>query len=41
LLQPGGDRPPVSPAVSLATLKPADTMLTLLARVAPRPVAAA
>ena len=31
----------VSPAVTLATLKPADTMLTLLARVAPRPVAAA
>jgi hypothetical protein len=41
MLQPGGDRPPVSPAVTLATLKPADTMLTLLARVAPRPVAAA
>jgi hypothetical protein len=31
----------VTPAVTLATLKPADTMLTLMARVAPRPVAAA
>jgi hypothetical protein len=31
----------VSPAVTLATLKPTDTALTLLARVAPRPVAAA
>jgi hypothetical protein len=35
------ERPNVSPAVTLATLKPGDTPLTLLARVAPRPVAAA
>jgi GGDEF domain-containing protein len=35
------ERGPVSAAVTLATLKPADTMLTLMARVAPRPVAAA
>ena len=41
MLQPGRDRPHVSPAVTLATLKPSDTMLTLVARVAPRPVAAA
>ena len=34
-------QPGISPAVTLATLKPADTMRTLLARVAPRPVAAA
>jgi GGDEF domain-containing protein len=31
----------VTPAVTLATLKPTDTALTLLTRVAPRPVAAA
>ena len=31
----------MSPSVTLATLKPADTMQTLLARVTPRPVAAA
>jgi hypothetical protein len=41
MLQPDRDKPPVAPAVTLATLKPSDTMLTLLARVAPRPVAAA
>ena len=41
MLQPHGDQPNVSPSVTLATLKPADTMHTLLARVAPRPVAAA
>ena len=35
------DRPGVSPSVTLATLKPSDTVLTLLARVSPRPVAAA
>jgi GGDEF domain-containing protein len=35
------DRSSVSPAVTLATLKPTDTVLTLLARVSPRPVAAA
>jgi GGDEF domain-containing protein len=35
------EQPNVSPAVTLATLKPGDTPLTLLARVAPRPVAAA
>lgn len=34
-------RPNVSPSVTLATMKPADTMHTLLARVAPLPVAAA
>jgi hypothetical protein len=31
----------VSPSVTLAALKPSDTALTLLARVSPRPVAAA
>lgn len=40
MLRPGGDREPISPNVTLATLKPADTMLALLARIAPRPVAA-
>ena len=35
------DRPAASPAVTLATLKPSDTMHTLMARVAPCPVAAA
>ena len=34
-------RPNVSPAVTLATLKPGDTAQTLLDRVSPRPVAAA
>ena len=41
MLRPDRKRPGMSPSVTLATLKPADTMLTLLARVAPRPVAAA
>ncbi len=41
MLRADRDRPGISPAVTLATLKPADTMHTLLARVAPRPVAAA
>jgi GGDEF domain-containing protein len=41
MLQPDRERPSISPSVTLATLKPADTMLTLLSRVAPRPVAAA
>ena len=41
MLRPGGDRPIVSPSVTLATLKPSDTALTLLSRVSPRPVAAA
>jgi hypothetical protein len=41
MLRPDRERPGMSPAVTLATLKPADTMHTLLARVAPRPVAAA
>ena len=35
------DRERTSPSVTLATLKPADTVHTLLARVVPRPVAAA
>jgi hypothetical protein len=35
------ERPNVSPSVTLATLKPGDTPLTLLDRVASRPVAAA
>jgi len=35
------ERPNVSPAVTLATLKPGDTPLTLLGRVASQPVAAA
>ena len=41
MLRADRERPGVSPSVTLATLKPADTMHTLLARVAPRPVAAA
>jgi hypothetical protein len=35
------DRERASPSVTLATLKPADTVHTLLARVVARPVAAA
>jgi GGDEF domain-containing protein len=35
------ERPNLSPAVTLAALKPADTPATLLERIAPRPVAAA
>jgi len=41
MLQPERDQPNASPSVTLATLKPTDTMHTLLARVAPRPVAVA
>jgi GGDEF domain-containing protein len=41
MLRADRERPGVSPSITLATLKPADTMHTLLARVAPRPVAAA
>jgi GGDEF domain-containing protein len=41
MLRADRERPGMSPSVTLATLKPADTMQTLLARVAPRPVAAA
>jgi GGDEF domain-containing protein len=41
MLRADRERPGISPAVTLATLKPADTIHTLLARVAPRPVAAA
>jgi hypothetical protein len=41
MLRPDREKPNVSPSVTLAALKPADTALTLLARVAPRPVAAA
>lgn len=41
MLRGGHERPRMSPAVTLATLKPSDTIHTLLARVAPRPVAAA
>ena len=41
MLRPDRERPGVSPSVTLATLKPADTMHTLLARVMPQPVAAA
>jgi GGDEF domain-containing protein len=41
MLRPDRERPSVSPSVTLATLKRGDTPQTLLARVAPRPVAAA
>jgi GGDEF domain-containing protein len=41
MLRPERERPSVSPSVTLGTLKPSDTALTLLSRVAPRPVAAA
>ena len=40
LLAAGAQNAPAQPSVTLATLKPGDTALTLLARVAPRPVAA-
>jgi hypothetical protein len=39
MLRPERER--TSPSVTLATLKPADTIHTLLERVVPRPVAAA
>jgi GGDEF domain-containing protein len=39
MLRPG-DKQGVSPSVTLATLKPGDTALTVLARIAPRSVAA-
>ena len=41
MLRSGGRQPVASPSVTLATLKPRDTLHTLVARVAPRPVAAA
>jgi len=41
MLRPDRERPGVSPSVTLATLKPSDNLHTLLARVTPRPVAAA
>jgi GGDEF domain-containing protein len=41
MLRPGREQPSVSPSVTLGTLKPSDTALTLLTRLAPRPVAAA
>jgi hypothetical protein len=40
MLRPDRERPALAPSVTLATLKPKDTLLTLMARVAPRPVAA-
>jgi GGDEF domain-containing protein len=40
MLRPGGEQQPVSPNVTLATLKATDTVLTLMARIAPRAVAA-
>jgi PleD family two-component response regulator len=41
MLRPEREQPHITPTVTLATLKPNDTTLTFLARVAPRPVAAA
>jgi hypothetical protein len=41
MLRPDRERAGVIPSVTLATLKPGDTALTLLTRVAPLPVAAA
>jgi GGDEF domain-containing protein len=41
MLRPDREKPGVSPSVTLATLKPADTLQTLMARVSPEPVAAA
>jgi GGDEF domain-containing protein len=41
MLRPGGESPAAGPSVTLATLKSTDTVLTLLARVIPRPVVAA
>jgi GGDEF domain-containing protein len=41
MLQTDKERPTVAPGVTLATLKPSDSPLTLLSRVSPRPVAAA
>jgi hypothetical protein len=40
MLRPDRERPALAPNVTLATLKPKDTLLTLMGRVAPRPVAA-
>ena len=40
MLRPGNEQTPISPNVTLASMKPSDTVLTLMARVAPRPVAA-
>jgi hypothetical protein len=41
MLRPEGERRGITPSVTLATLKTADTPATLLERVAARPVAAA
>jgi hypothetical protein len=41
MLRADREQPGASPSVTLATLKPSDTALTLLTRVSPRPVAAA
>src|SRR5262249_33539778 len=40
MLQSEGDRSPMAPNITLATLKPSDTVVTLMSRVAPRAVAA-
>jgi hypothetical protein len=40
MLRAEHDRPPSGPNVTLATLKPSDTLITLMARVSPRTVAA-
>jgi hypothetical protein len=40
MLRSDADRPPVTPDITLATLKSADTLYTLMARVTPRTVAA-
>ena len=40
MLRPGDERPHLNPTVTLATLKPSDSLLTLMARIAPRTVAA-
>ena len=41
MIKPERERSRINASVTLATLKPSDTLLTLMARVAPRPVAAA
>ena len=40
MLRPDGEKAPVTPNVTLATLKPTDTLVTLISRVTPRTVAA-
>ncbi len=40
MVRPDREKARVAASVTLATLKPSDTLMTLMARIAPRPVAA-